>query len=288
MKMERSVFFVAAICAMVLCLPAPLLAKAHHRLPKKKKPVPQMEAVEENSRMQGTGESPKVYHRFVLPPECLKLAAQYLPDNPVIVDAGAYYGEETCTMAKLWKNGHVHAFEPVTQLFGILAKNTKDTPNISIYNTALGKECTYIEMFLSSEKEAEDKITMSSSLLPPKDHLLYSSATFFDKSEMVEVTTLDQWAEDYGIERVDMLWLDMQGYELPALKAAPKVLSTVSVILTELEFVEAYEGQPLYKEVRKWLEGQGFVLIAGNFSFPKERTQWFGDGLFVRKELLSP
>ena len=37
----------------------------------------------------------------------------------------------------------------------------------------------------------------------------------------------------------------------------------------------------------KMLEEQGFVLVAGNFRFPKERTQWFGDGLFVRKKLIK-
>jgi hypothetical protein len=84
-----------------------------------------------------------------------------------------------------------------------------------------------------------------------------------------------------------MLWLDMQGYELPAMKAAPKVLSKVSVIITELEFVEAYAGQPQYHEVKSWLESQGFVLVGGNFSFPKHPQQWFGDGIFVRKELLK-
>jgi FkbM family methyltransferase len=285
MKVGYLLSYSIAFCVAILLLPSSLSARSVRKIPQQKarpsqnseKPLPQM---------QETGEKPKLYYRFDLPPECLKIAARYLPSNPVIVDAGAYHGEETCTMAKLWKSGHVHAFEPVKQLFNVVVRTTQNTPNISIYNLALGKECGQTEMFLSTEEGDIDRVSMSSSLLPPKDHVLYCTLQF-KKTELVEVTTLDQWAEDYGIEKVDMLWLDMQGYELPALKAAPKVLSTVSVILTELEFVEAYEGQPLYKEVREWLEEQGFVLIAGNFSFPKGRTQWFGDGLFVRKELLS-
>jgi len=118
--------------------------------------------------------------------------------------------------------------------------------------------------------------------------LSYAAWVSFQGTEVVQVTTLDQWAAEYGVQNIDLLWLDMQGSELQALKAAPKLLSGVSVILTELEFVEAYEGQPLYLEVKAWLEEQGFVLIGGNFDFPKNPAQWFGDGLFVRRELLLP
>jgi len=73
------------------------------------------------------------------------------------------------------------------------------------------------------------------------------------------------------------MWLDMQGYELNALKACSAILKTVKVILTEVEFVEAYEGQYLFVEVKQWLEQQGFTMIART-AYP----HWFADALFVR------
>ena len=109
----------------------------------------------------------------------------------------------------------------------------------------------------------------------------------FKDCEVVPVTTLDAWAMEFGIPKIDVLWLDMQGAELEVLKASPQVLSGVSVISTEIEFVEAYEGQPLYQEVRAWLEEQGFQLIAGTFEFPKSPQVWFADALFVRRELVK-
>lgn len=74
-----------------------------------------------------------------------------------------------------------------------------------------------------------------------------------------------------------MLWLDLQGAELLALNSSPKILNTVSVILTEVEFVEAYTNQAQFKEFTKWLRTKGFKLVGINHS-----NIWFGDALFVR------
>lgn len=78
---------------------------------------------------------------------------------------------------------------------------------------------------------------------------------------MVQTTTFDRWASAEGIERVDMLWLDMQGYELDALKASPRLLATVRVIHTEVCTKELYRGVALYPALRGWIESQGFRLV---------------------------
>ena len=90
-----------------------------------------------------------------------------------------------------------------------------------------------------------------------------------------------------SVSKVDMLWLDLQGYELPVLKASPNVLKTVNVICLEVEFVEAYQGQALYDEIKVWLEQNNFELYAANFKKPKvsanDHECWFGDALFVKR-----
>lgn len=214
-----------------------------------------------------------------------ELAIRYLPSNPVVVEAGAYDGSESQVLARIWPNGHIHSFEPIEQLYEKVVENTKNIANITTYKLALGQECGKQPIFLALNPEDPSKICMSSSLYPPKDHLLYYGP-IFKGEETIDVITLDAWAKENKIEKVDLLWFDIQGYELSAFKGASQLLSTVSVIMTELEFSELYEGQPLYKEVKAWLETQGFVLIGGDFSFPKEPNQHFGDGLFVRRELL--
>ena len=58
----------------------------------------------------------------------------------------------------------------------------------------------------------------SSSLRPPKTHLTSHPAVVFDTVVTVETVTLDAFAAEHGIAP-DLLWLDLQGGELDALRA---------------------------------------------------------------------
>ena len=77
----------------------------------------------------------------------------------------------------------------------------------------------------------------------------------------------------------------MQGYELNALTAAHTMLKQISAIYTEVGFIENYAGQAQYPEVKEWLENAGFVMIGGDF--PEKPTKFYGNALFVKKELIN-
>ena len=72
----------------------------------------------------------------------------------------------------------------------------------------------------------------------------------------------------------------MQGHALSVLKASSHILQTVKAIYTEVGFVEAYEGQPQYEQVKAWLEEQGFEEVGRDF---EDQQQWFfGNMLFAK------
>jgi FkbM family methyltransferase len=196
-----------------------------------------------------------------------------LPKNPIIIDCGAHDGADTVQLASVFK-GQVHAFEPVNTIFKRLQIRTKSFSNIHCYEIALsdtnGKQNFYL-----SEGESDG----SSSLLEPKDHLKDHPDTFFNETISVVTSTLDAWAEKNNIKNVDLLWLDMQGFELNMLKASRVILPTVKVIHTEISVTETYKGVPSYETYRTFLEGIGFV--AKTVAIP---PMWdMGNVLFVRK-----
>ena len=116
-------------------------------------------------------------------------------------------------------------------------------------------------------------------MLKPKERLEWSQLVFNEIIE-VQTVTLDDWAQENNIDHVDFMWLDMQGVELDVLKASPKILGQTKAIYCEVEFIEAYEGQPLYGDVKSWLQQQGFSIVAKDFV---DQTTWFfGNVLFVR------
>lgn len=218
----------------------------------------------------------QAYITFEHPREVLALVKEYLPENPIIVEAGAYNGDDSKSMANFWPQATIYSFEPIPELYSKLQHQVAGIRQIQTFQVAIGDFVGTANMFVSEYEHAPDVATQSSSLLEPKEHLLYSPVTF-PRTIDVAVQTFDSWAQENNVDHIDFMWLDMQGYELNALKACPNMLATVTAILTEVEFVEAYKGQYMFEDVKTWLEGQGFTMIALNTS-----CYWFGDALFVR------
>jgi FkbM family methyltransferase len=206
-----------------------------------------------------------------IPKRALK---RYLPTAPVIVEAGAHHGIDTVHFARLWPAGEIHAFEPVPHVYEHLQRNTAPYSNVRTYQLALGDRDASMPMWLSDRTH-----DYSSSLLEPREHLDEFPEIAFEETTSVQVTTLASWAEREGIDRIDGMWLDMQGYELPALKAAGPILETTRAFVMEVSATELYAGMPLWPEVKLWLGGNGFQI---------EQEHWyrrsFGDVLAARAE----
>lgn len=213
------------------------------------------------------------------PHQALGHIQSHLPQNPIIIEAGAYDGRETLRMAKLWPHGIIASFEPVPELFEKLKANTTDTPNVRCYQIALSDSTGTATLHISEKPTKPGRASQANSLLKP-DKRLELSPLIFPRTIQVPTITIDDWAKQHGIDHIDFLKLDVQGYELNIIKSSPHMLETVKAILTEVEFVHAYQGQYLYAEVKSWLESHGFTMIAKDFS---NETDWFfGNALFVR------
>ena len=63
-----------------------------------------------------------------------------------------------------------------------------------------------------------------------------------------------------GVGDVDFFKLDVQGAELKVLQGGERVLAGATVVQAEVEFLELYEGQPMFADVDRYLRGRGFVF----------------------------
>ena len=201
-----------------------------------------------------------------------KFISNFLPPKSVIVEAGAHIGVDTVEMATLWPDSMVHAFEPIPSLHSQLESNTRALPNVIRHRFALGN--TTGRQLIHVSKGISDA---SSSLLVPKEHLRVHPGVEFDETMEVDTVTLDDWASKTGIDHVDFMWLDLQGFELQALQSAMVILRTVTAIHCEVSLIKTYEGCALYPELRVWLAERGFRV-------EREETPWvdMGNVLFVR------
>lgn len=213
--------------------------------------------------------------------DVLNMVKPYLPDNPVIIDAGAYNGAESIGCLKVWPDATIHSFEPLPDNYRKLQEKTYSYPAIHTYPYALSNKNGDAVFNVSRHENPNKSGDQSSSLLAPKGHLTQWRDILFNEKITVKTFTIDEWAKQHGIDHVDFLWLDLQGMEYQVLSSAPDILETVKAVYTEINFTELYEGCLLYPVFKKWFEKNGFVEMYKHNTYGS-----FGDALFVRKELL--
>lgn len=210
----------------------------------------------------------------------IEVIQQFLPTNPIIVEAGAFDGHDTRKMVQQWPQGTIHAFEPVPEIYERLLKNTTALPNVHQYPVALSDYTGTSEFYISEKPTKPGIASQAGSIHKPKERLSRSSI-IFPRMAVVSTITLDQWADENGVKAIDLLWLDTQGHELVILQAAPKMIHNIKVVLAEVSFIESYEGQPLYEDVVVWMTEHGFEQIGRDFA---DTTQsFFGNALFVKR-----
>lgn len=211
--------------------------------------------------------------------QMLPLVHSLIPSATIIIEAGAFDGRDTLLIAKQFPQATIHAFEPVPDIFELLTKNTAHVPNIVRHAYALSYHNGTAQFYVSEKPSRPGAPFQAGSLLKPKERLTWSDAVYKTTID-VPTLTLDTWATQNNITHIDFAWLDMQGVELNVLKASPHMLATLQLVYTEVEFIEAYEGQYQYPEVKSWIEAQGFTAIARDFT---DQPDWFfGNVLFRR------
>ena len=119
-----------------------------------------------------------------------------------------------------------------------------------------------------------------SSLLPPSG----IQAKYADQ-ELAVTKTVDVPVVrlDSVLDRADVIKLDLQGYELPALRGAAALLPGVRVVVAETALYPLYAGQALLPELATYLETFGFTLI-GVYDFFRDAAGRIasGDAFFLR------
>jgi FkbM family methyltransferase len=176
-----------------------------------------------------------------------------LPENSIIIDSGTAHGTDTMFFCETFPAGRVYGFEPIPASYSITHEKTKKFSNVHLENVALGEKNEKRFFNISSNK-------VSSSLLKPTGHLKDHPRITFNKQIEVNVINLDKWANDIGLEKVDLMWLDMQGYEWYVLNSSPNIMSKTNYIYSEVCKKEQYENGMVYDDFKKWMLTQNFVV----------------------------
>lgn len=194
-----------------------------------------------------------------------------------IYDIGANVGTWLLLAKAIIPQASIHAFEPLSIHFEEFYKRTANISNISLHKLALGAETSWMDMQVASFSDA-------SSLLEIAKITCDTFGIVKSREESVQVVRLDDYVTQNKIPMPDLIKLDIQGYELEALKGAEKCLKSAKYLIIEVSFIEFYTAQPLFHDIVNFLSQRNFYLHAMGVNTPIGSVLYQTDVLFIRKE----
>lgn len=155
----------------------------------------------------------------------------FLSPNAVIFDVGAHSGQFSKLFSKLVPKGAVFAFEPGEYAGAILRRVVKHRRlrNVHIVPQGLSDSEGDQTLYLPVKGSGALGFGLSSLLPNPK----YAPEKL--RTQTISLTTIDQFVAKRHVSRVDLIKIDIEGWELPALKGGELAIARFRpVVLIEI------------------------------------------------------
>lgn len=176
------------------------------------------------------------YNEFILWISKLRLL-----DVRHVVDAGANWGDFSQAAQTFFPSAQIIAFEPLPDLAQPLAALAKrHNPRWIIEPVALGASTGETTLHL-----AEGDDTIGSLVGFSKEYLAANPHVRQTRSIPCRVARLDDVLEQKKITRVDLLKIDVEGFEFDVLAGAAKTLQAVRSLIVEISLVRSQQKDPL-------------------------------------------
>jgi FkbM family methyltransferase len=207
-----------------------------------------------------------------------QLLKRVLSAGDVVVDAGANIGIYSQFLARcVGATGIVHSFEPAPENFKQLQSATRKLANVRLCQAALGESSGTSTLYLS------DKLNV--------DHRTYATEEDSRRTVPIDVIALDNYFERG--QRVDLIKMDIQGYELHALRGASRILADNSDLKLLVEFwpYGLKQAGVNWVELLETLENKNMLvseitnggLVPFNAGSVREIPEWYTNVFASRK-----
>lgn len=194
-----------------------------------------------------------------------------------VLHIGANRAEERFTYSELSIHKQIW-IEANSELFPELESNLKDFPGAKAFNYAIGSENKEkITLNISSNG------SQSSSILELGTHKDQHPDVHYTHTIEVEMKRIDTlFPDSMSLAGCDLLNIDIQGYELEALRGMGDIVKQFKACYLEVNKGPLYVGCPLVEDLDFYL---------AKYDFQRVETKWapnkdWGDALWVKRELL--
>lgn len=144
-------------------------------------------------------------------------------DVQTVVEVGARYGDESLMLSNTFKDARVFSFECNPFTLSRCSEKLEGNPKITFTPKGLGEKNEILPFY-----SYIDNNDGASSFFKRID-----AATTQIQSGMFEVIRLSDFAKDHDIRSIDLLCMDVQGFELNVLKGCGELLRNIKFVIME-------------------------------------------------------
>lgn len=150
--------------------------------------------------------------------ELRPLFAPFIPQDAVVVDIGAHAGQFSRLFARMAPRGHVYAFEPSAYARSVMQTAMRFNRAANVTLVAKGLSDAPGEQVLHTPIKKAGGMGFGAA------HLGQAQTGRVTVPQTVALTTLDAFAEEVGLTRLDFLKADVEGWEFHALRGGEAAL----------------------------------------------------------------
>ena len=189
-------------------------------------------------------------------------------DIKTILDIGAMDARQSVEFSEIFEDAKIYTFEATPENYQKCLENVAKSENkdrIQVFDVAVSDKDEKIKFYPLSIEEMNKGGNMGIGsmfkLMPEEERKIFPEQNWEQREIEVEGTRIDTWKEKNNIGPIDLVWMDVQGAELHALKGMGESLHNVKAILTEAGTKAYYEGHTLFPEIQAYLAQFGFVHL---------------------------
>ncbi len=199
----------------------------------------------------------QIFFRGSYSTDCLEVLRQRLKPDSVFLDIGANHGEFSIAAALMAPLGRVIAFEPMPRNVERLQANIalNELASVRVMPVGLGdQEGTFP---IHDQSVPYEDGTINEGLAS-----LYAAGNRARLGLSIEVRLLDKLWPLLQLERVDVIKLDIEGAEWPALRGAQDILARYRpTLMVEIGRATCRAAGYNAEAFAQWLETQGYNLL---------------------------
>lgn len=151
-----------------------------------------------------------------------------LPPSPVVFDAGANAGQFLTLLREEWPSARVVSFEPNPTIFPALAEVAAES-GAAAENLALGADAGSALLFDKASEPGSQHATIVAGVMED----IYAAET---DHIAVTVETVDRYAAARDISYIDLLKIDVEGFELEVIRGAAALIAAGRIGVLQIEF----------------------------------------------------